>query len=187
MRHFLIYYGGGQWQGHNVACLAHAETPLAATHEYLREIDGLEITQAGAVCWRGGRAERWYPHALAYIEAAYRPCREWLIREIPAGAWTKPIAEVMCGEEQGAVEYYAAQCRPLLRQELPRSRARAFLWFLRDGVMVVFYQTTRKDDIRVLRRFVRSWEDGEYRPWDGTYQELLDQLYLGPVLAPDPR
>lgn len=186
MRHFLIYYGGGQWHGHNVAYLACAETPLAAIQTYLREVDGLEVTEAGAVCWRGGRAERWYPHALAYIEAAYRPYREWLIREIPAPAWSQPIVEVMCGEEAGRVGDYVAQCRPLLRQEFPRSRARAFVWYLRDGVMVVFYQPTRKDDIRVQRRFVRRWEDREYQPWNSGYQELLDQLYLGPGSASAP-
>jgi hypothetical protein len=180
VRHFLIYYGGGPHHGHNVAYLACAETPLAAIQECLREVAGVEITEAGAVCWRGGRPERWYPHALAYVEANYRPWHEWLIQEIPTSAWSQPIAEVMCGEDAGDVEYHVEQCRPLLRQEFPRSRARAFVWYLRDGVMVVFYQLTRKHDIRVLRRFVRRWEGREYLPWEGSYPELLDQLYLGP-------
>lgn len=50
MRHFLIFYGGGQGHGHNVAYLACAETPLAAIQEYFRDVDGLEVIAEGAGC-----------------------------------------------------------------------------------------------------------------------------------------
>lgn len=183
MRHFLIYYGGGQGHGHNVAFLACAETPLAAIHTYLQSEDGATVTDEGEILVDVEGVQRRYPHALAFIETAYRPWREWLIREIPERAWSQPLTEVMCGEAEGDVDEDIRKCRDLFPDEKHRS-AWAFAWYLRDGMLVTFYEMTDDGEIQVIIRFIRRWVDGAFRPWRGSYEELLDQLFLGPQTAP---
>jgi hypothetical protein len=178
---------------HPVVFLARGSRPADAMCAYIRESEGnAELEPDGSLMVRNGRRECRYAHPIEYLEATIRTSGEWQIREVPHAATTAALAEVFCGEDARDVEYHLKACIRLLRREIPRSRARGFLWYLTDGVLITFYRPTRQDRIEVLRRYIRVWE-GEgvtYEPWTGSYEELEDRLYLGPgpagVLQPIP-
>jgi hypothetical protein len=69
------------------------------------------------------------------------------------------------------------RCRLLLRQEFPRSRAKAFLWYLQDGALVTFYRRTGPFQIEVLRRYLHGSAEPAIQPWTGTYDDILAQMW----------
>lgn len=84
-----------------------------------------------------------YPHPLAYVEARYKIVSEWQIRRLPEWVWTSRIVEAFCGESEDGPPDIINRCRPLLRQTHPRSRAKAFVWYLEQGTLVTFYRETK--------------------------------------------
>lgn len=173
---YVIFERGS---AHPMVYLSRAPSATEAVAAYLQqEIDWLEVRPDGSVRCQGGED---YPHVLAAIEAECKRFGEWQIRVLPEGAEQAPLTEAFCGEDPSDVEYHLQRCRPLLRQTHPRSRAPGFIWYLRNGVMVVFFKKTRRGGMEVLARFVRrrDWPGLEYRPWSGTYEDLIEDLYLG--------
>lgn len=75
-----------------------------------------------------------------------------------------------------------ALCRPLFRQRFPRSRARAFTWYLRDGPLVTFHRRRhpkRTWPIEVLARYHLPWDTWpKVREWDGTLDDILESLAI---------
>jgi hypothetical protein len=187
-RSFLIF---DHVTAHPVVYLACARTPDDAVRTFIQEMDGdVTFETDGGVRVRYERTERRYLHVLAYIEAFYKQHGEWQIRELPSGSGPAGLTEAFCGENASDVAYHLAECRKLLRRDVPRSRAPGFLWYLRDGVVVTFYRKAGPWRIEILKRYVRRWEGaGEYEPWTGSHAELMDQLYLGPgeagILRPE--
>jgi hypothetical protein len=178
-RHFLIYEHS---TCHPMVYLASAGTAVEAMTAYLRErVPKARMEPNGAITLWEGHSEVRYPHPLACIEALWKTAGEWQMRELPAGTYNATLVEAFCGEDPENVAYHLAKCRPLLRQEFPRSRAPGFIWYLTDGVLVTFYRRRRCGRPEVLRRFVRRWDrDVDYLPWDGDHASLTDDLYLGP-------
>jgi hypothetical protein len=178
MRHFAILISGGG--RHSVVFLLTALTPLDALFQYLRYEDSqLTFNDDGTVDDRHERIH--YEHPLAYIEEAYRSYGEWQLREFPERAFSEPCAEIACGERPADIEGYVEQCRPLFRKSHPRSRARAFVWYLRSGPLVTFYRKKGRYRVEVLARYLLDLEQRRgFIPWTGTHPEIFDQLWLGP-------
>src|SRR5688572_29599328 len=88
-----------------------------------------------------------YPHPLAYIESVYKAQGEWQIRELPEWVWQAEIVEAFCGESEDGPASIIADCRAHFAREFPRRRASAFVWYLRDGALVTFYQKKRPQQI----------------------------------------
>jgi hypothetical protein len=91
------------------------------------------------------------------------------------------LTEVFCGEDL-TVDQYVAECRPLLRTEFPRSRAKAFVWYTTRGPLVSFYTGANPATYRVLRRYLIPQDNG-WQPvaWEGDYWDLCRELDLGTV------
>lgn len=122
-------------------------------------------------------------HPLAYIESVYKTTREWQIRALPEWAWQDAFVEAFCGEEvAGGPSEVIDDCRTVFARDFPRRRARAFVWYLRSGILVTFYQKGRRSRIDVLRRYLWSLEgDGHViQAWNGDYDEIIDALRLEP-------
>ncbi len=177
--HFLIFQRSPD--SHSSVDFACAETPLAAMQQaVLHEDSQLRLESDGSVTLALGRREICYPHVLAYVEANHKTQGEWQIREIPLGVWDADYAQGFCGEDVGYIATYFDACRPFLRREFPRSRAKSFLWYLQEGVLVTFYKRIRPFEIQILRRYRHCW-DGQtltIEPWDENYDTLLNQLQI---------
>ena len=121
--------------GHTYINFAYAETPLAAIHNYLNseEMGGLLNEDGSVSVEHGSRKVVDYPHPLAYIEARYKQHHEWQIREIPNWVLTTDYSEGVSGEDAGYIHTYVDDCLPHFRRLFPRVRARAFIWYLRQG------------------------------------------------------
>src|SRR5947209_8560293 len=139
-KHYLIFTGGRGY--HSVVYLLRAPTLLGAIQRFLQE-ENSQVTFGpdGSVREPDGRRVLTYPHPLAYVEAQYKTHEEWQIRELPEWVWEREYTEdIFCGENADDIEWHVERCRPLLRQEFPRSRVPAFVWYLRDGALVTFYR-----------------------------------------------
>lgn len=180
MRHFVILKAG-KYQ-HSEVYLLTAPTPLDALVQYLHEVEGqLIFHEDGKIENPIGHPSIHYAHPLAYVEERYRPYGEWQLREFPERAFSMPCAEIACGERQADVAGYVEQCRSLFRQTHPRSRARAFVWYLNAGPLVTFYRKKGRYRVEVLARYLLDLEQRRgFLPWTGTYAEIFDQLFLGP-------
>jgi hypothetical protein len=196
-RHFIVFSGGHG--GHSVIHFVAAPDLLTAVKHFILWSDG-GTAQSPDDPGNTAMSTNWttihpdnsvecvtdapktiiYPHPLAFIEAMYKPHEEWQIRELPDRVWTDPVAEVFCGENAGDVEVYIDECRPLLRNQYPRSRAKAFIWYVKDGVIVTFFKRAGWYQIDVLARYLIPFGSppGNAQPWSGTYDELLDMLLV---------
>lgn len=151
-----------------------------------------------------------YPHPLALIESEYKVHDKfdelqwdekndkllngscWEVRGLPDAAWEKDVAEVFCSAEPWSLAGYIELCRTELRKKYPRSRARAFVWYLDDGPMVTFHRRTyRKNQqrIKVVGRYIIPWQRQHWphsyvmtpemvREWNGTYDDILRQMHI---------
>lgn len=150
-----------------------------------------DVTQCadGSVLDQIGRRRIRYAHPVAFLEARYKTCvgyenGGWELRELPEWVWEADyVDEVVVLPDVRVVEQRVSQCRQVLRRELPRSRARAFVWHLRDGPLVTFYRRVGPWEIDVVRRYLVNQDlerQGELfiSPWVGGYDEIAANLWL---------
>jgi hypothetical protein len=177
-KHYSIFMGPRG--GHAATFFVRAPTPLDAIKRFMEEEDGTLIFSAdGSVVAPYGRNPIRYLHPLAYIEACHKTRGEWSIDELPDWVWEADYQEVFCGENTSDIEAYLDRCRPVLRQEVPRSRAPGFVWYLRSGVLVTFYRPHRPFQIEVLGRYLIEVSAGlPISPWKGDYDGLLEDLII---------
>ena len=122
-----------------------------------------------------------YPHPLAYIEAIFKTDGEWQIRELPDWTWQDDFGEIFCGESEDGPPAVIAECRVPFAQELPDVEAEAFVWYLKAGTLVTFYQRETYK-IKVLKRYVWNWDGTEVtiKEWDGDHEAIITALSLVP-------
>ena len=72
------------------------------------------------------------------------------------------------------------QCRPTFREAFPKLRARAFVWYLKDGPLVTFHRRVhprRRWPVEIIARYLLPWDEwGQVRPWHGNYDDILEQM-----------
>lgn len=114
----------------------------------------------------------------------------WEIRALPQEAWEADYAEVFCSAETFSIGSYIELCRPVLRKKVPRSRARAFVWYLQDGPLVTFYRGKfDSGPIDIVGRYLIPWQRQYYpnpyvltedtvQEWLGSFDDVLDQLHI---------
>ena len=149
-----------------------------------------------------------YSHPLAFIESQYKSndkydelqwsdkdnelvnASSWQIQVLPAEALEAEVAEVFCSAEPWSIGEYISLCRAEFRKKYPRSRARAFVWHLKDGPLVTFHRRQNKANdwpIEVVGRYLIPWQRQHWpqpytlmqemvEEWHGTYDNLLDQM-----------
>ena len=127
-----------------------------------------------------------YTHPLECIEAEekiWHGGEGWNggeIKELTDAHWDASYLEVFCSENPFDVESYIQICQPLLRAHYPRSRARGFVWYLKDGPLVTFYRRknrARRWPIEILVRYLLPWKDWpQAQEWTGSLDDILEQL-----------
>lgn len=173
-RHFLIFERGA----HSVVHFVRAATITEAIRSYLAEQNSEIVFQSDGSLLEGKTR---YEHLLAYVEAHYKVYDEWQIRELPEWAWLDAVAEVFCGESADGPLSIIDDCRPRFESRFPGVRARAFLWYLREGTLVTFYRK-RANRLTILQRYLWNW-DGHtltVEEWHGGYEEITKALFLFP-------
>ncbi len=129
-----------------------------------------------------------YPHPLAYIEAREKVHGEWQIRELPEWVLQGSVVEAFCGESQSGPAWDIAECRERFKADFPKARAKAFVWYLKQGHLVTFYRRKNPFEIVILKRYLLKWHgiewNGDPEPmvldWEGGYEEILDALDIVP-------
>ena len=151
-----------------------------------------------------------YSHPLAFVESQYKSNDKydelqwstkddkllngscWEIHALPTQAWEAELAEVFCSAEPWAIGEYISLCRAEFRKKHPRSRARAFVWYLNDGPLVTFHRRQNKAHdwpIEVVGRYLIPWQRQHWpkpyiqtpemvQEWNGTYDDILSQLHV---------
>jgi hypothetical protein len=179
MRRYVIFEAGGPDRRHSAVYLSRGTSVEVAIRRWVDAAWGSDIIEwhsDGSLTERFGRATIQYPHVLALIEANYRIRTEWQIRELPEWMLDLSVAEIFCGED-ATVNRYVETCRPLLRAEFPRSRAKAFVWHTVNGPLVTFYTGRNARQYRVLRRYLLATDSVWIpAPWNGDYDDLCRQL-----------
>ena len=183
-RHFIIFQ---RTDGHCATWLLRAATLREALLKYALDELGAEPQEDGCLAVHDGYGGKtFYEHPLACIESEEKTFNGgigwngWEIRELQEQHWQAGFAEVFCSENPFDVEGYIELCRPLLRQRYPRSRARAFVWYLKDGPLVTFYRRIRPKrrwPVEILGRYrLPRSEYPQVREWSGTYEDILEQM-----------
>ena len=175
MKHYVIYRHPAE--SHSTVYLVCGENAEAAIRAWLQWDVGVPLHPDLAGDLDELRPRTRYPHVLALLEAVEKTCGEWQIREVREGAFERPCEEIFCGEHPHDVADYVEWARARLRKEVPRVRVRAFVWYLRSGVLVTFYRQPNVFRIEVVRRYLVKGRH-EVEPWEGTYADLMDQLLL---------
>ena len=203
--HFIIFERN---VGHCVIELVQAGSLREALTIYAMKVFTVQINSAGDLLLTASAKNAIYMHPLEFIE---NNCKSeskfdelqwddkrdqllngssWEIRLLPEQAWNANYAEVFCSSSPWSLGEYIRLCRPVLRQDFPRSRARAFVWYLQDGPLVTFYR--RRDSgetIEIIERYIIPWQRDKYpnpytldsntvEKWQGTYDDLLTQIKI---------
>ena len=159
-----------------------------------RGVAGLTICPDGSITVPDGNKLEIYPNMLSCIETnckAYEGV-EWQIRQIPDWAFEVREVELFCGEDSSDIEAHIKSCRPYLRRDHPRSRAKAFVWYLNDGCLTTFYNRRKYAPIEILGRYFERKSDEIGVPyasvvkWEGTDEDILNQLHLWPESYREP-
>ena len=184
-RHFIIFR---RTDSHCAVWLVRAATLLDACIRFALH-EGAEQREDGVLEEKDGSGGIVrYEHPLAYIESAAKACNGgtewngWEIRELQEPHWEAGLAEVFCSENPSEVEEHIERCRPLLRKRHPRSRAKGFVWYLKEGPLVTFYRQAKspsRDPIEILGRYFLPWQTyPEAHVWDGGYDDILAQMAI---------
>lgn len=171
-RRYLIF----ESNTHPVVYFVQAPSVMEAIKTYIRGLSNrISINNEGVVQDGDDR----YPHPLAYVEAALKIYGEWQIREMPDQVWKDQFAEAFCGEGEYGVVSVIAECRERFAAEFPHTRAKAFVWYFKEGTLITFYRK-RKYQIRVIRRYLWNWDGSKktLEEWAEDYEAILDNLLL---------
>jgi hypothetical protein len=186
LNHYIVFR---RTEGHCATWLLRANSLRDALLSYTLNdwCIGAELLTDGSLAVNDGYGGRIiYNHPLGLIEADEKIWNGgsgwdgWEIKQLQPAHWQARLAEVFCSEDPGSVEDYIALCRPSLRRRYPRSRARGFAWYLKDGPLVTFYRPVRRGrrwPIEILGRYHIPWDTWpEVNEWHGTYDDILEQM-----------
>jgi hypothetical protein len=187
LKHFIIFR---RTDGHCATWLVRAPSLRDAMLKYaLDQCARVQLRDDGSLAVDDGHGGQViYEHPLACIEGEEKTWNGgqgwngWEIRQLQPEHWEASLAEVFCSENPHDVEGYVELCRPLLRQHHPRSRARAFVWYLHHGPLVTFYRPARRGHrwpIAILGRYLLPWREWpQPQEWIGTHDAILEQMLI---------
>lgn len=186
MKHYIIFQ---RTNNHCVTWLVRASSlrEAMAAH-YLHDMAGAEHLDDGSIQTGdsyGGKII--YSHPLECIESEVKSLdgiggHSWEMRELQDQHWEADFAEVFGSNDPADVEEYINACRPVFCKAFPKSRARAFVWYLKEGPLVTFHrrkEQRRRWPIQIMARYLLPWKDWEQvREWHGTHDDLLEQMIV---------
>ena len=182
-KHYIIFQ---HTDNHCATYLVRAASLRDALTRYaLEQYAGAERREDGSIAVDDGYGgTTLYAHPLACIEGEEKThngglsWNGWEIRELQEAHWAAGFAEVFCSENPFEVAEHIEWCRPVLRQCYPRSRARGFVWYLKEGPLVTFYRPQKRDrPIKILARYFLPRQTFPHpQEWTGTYDDILEQM-----------
>ncbi len=173
-KRYLIFEG----DAHSIVYFVQALTATDALKDYIEGLGNRVVVNNGGSVQDG---ESSYPHPLAYIEATAKTHGEWQIREMPDWVWQGRFVEAFCGESAYGVSAVVAECRERFEAAFPRVRARAFVWYFKEGTLVTFYRMKARQ-MTVIQRYLWDWDGNKktLEEWTGDYEAIMDGLLLEP-------
>ena len=175
-----MVYSKGAGSGHSVVYFILAENVTQAMARFLVNQNDFLTQLANGYLLEGLDLVR---HPLAYVKANYKIHGEWQIRELPEWTLQHQVAEVFCGESSDGPAEIIAICRTELKKIFPRSRPRAFVWYLKQGTLVTFYRRGKPFQIEVVKRYLWNWHghDETLEEWAGDYEQITADLAVEPI------
>ena len=129
-----------------------------------------------------------YAHPLECIESEEKSQdglydQSWEIRELRDEHWGAEFAEVFCSANPSEIEERLSNhAATPFREAFPKSRARAFVWYLKDGPLVTFHRRVnprRRWPVEIIARYLLPWDErGQVPQWHGTYDDILEQMKM---------
>jgi len=173
-KRYLIFEG----DAHSVIYFVQAPNATQAIKIYTEGLSNRITVNVNGLVQDGDNS---YPHPLAYIEATAKVHGEWQIREMPDWVWQGRLVEAFCGESEYGVASVVAECRERFAAAFPRTRARAFAWYFKEGTLVTFYRK-KASQIQVIQRYLWNWDGNKktLEEWAGDYEAIMDCLLLEP-------
>lgn len=154
----------------------------------LNECSDTELLENGNI---RGKNPPWQPidytHPLEFIESYEKSLDGlhgfmWEIQRFDERKLDREFWTVLLSKDPQAVEGYINECRPIFRKSFPRVRSHAFVWYLKSGALVTFHRVKQKSvsaPIEILARYLLPWRTDTVVPWDGTLDDILEQMNLG--------
>ncbi len=182
MKHYAVFAA----HAHPTVWLIHAETLTAALVAYIEDSWGPNLSyhegKWGVPDGWGGQSV--YGHPLECLEDTEKYDCTWNITELTKNHGNAPVAEAMAADNPWEIAEYvkvASEARP---HPQPGRKPRTFVWYLRDGPLVTFYERNRKKKghrIKIIARVLIPWATWpQVMEWTGTYDDIVEQLSVGP-------
>ena len=168
--HYIVFEKSVQ----SVVHIVQGETLAAAVWNYIiRDQTEAALQPDGSVFAWGVN----YPHPLAYIERWHKTEGEWQIRDLPDWAWSDASAQVFTDKGPDDVAQALESCLDKFLKRFPKADAQWFVWPLKTGVLVTFYQTKHLE-LKIMRRYLWQWNGKRETivEWKGDFAQLAEEL-----------
>lgn len=181
MKHYVIFF---RTYAHCAMFFVHAASLVEAMVIYSIQYKGVELLENGSLkSGDGWGGDVIYSHTLECIESEERADgwngNSWEIQELKDTDWNTPFAEAFWSNDPDDIKTWIEMARPIFRAAFPKSRAKAFVWYLKEGILVTFHRRkspTRRWPIEIMARYLLPWKDKDrVQPWHGTYDDILAQ------------
>ncbi|BDI31662.1 hypothetical protein CCAX7_37130 [Capsulimonas corticalis] len=118
-----------------------------------------------------------YPHPLSYIERWHKIEGDWQIRDLPDWAWSDPSAQVFADKGPYNTALATESCLAKFRKRFPKADAQFFVWPLKTGVLVTFYQQKHLE-LKIMKRYLWVWDGKREKisEWKGDEAQLAEEL-----------
>jgi hypothetical protein len=178
MKHYIIYRNKSSPDAY-FAC---AESPRQALRNYALQTFATQDNAGNLKLNLPGKRPQVFSHELEAIECCEKAvAQEWSMQEVRAKDWMRPVADGFCGYNKFEVQNYIKFCREKFgdTDDLPKG---AFVWYLKSGPLVTFFQPRRAGVIQpsdIKLRFLLPWVTyADVVRWSGDYDQLLSELSI---------
>ena len=144
-------------------------------------VEGGVMTHPLAIIEREYKADQDHDElAVDDITAAVLSERSFEIRVLPEGALNVRYASVFTSAEPWYSAGEIATARRKFVHDFPGVEARAFFWYLRNGVLVTFFRIGGTYEDRTMEIYTRylcpTGNERSVIQWSGSYDDLAEQM-----------
>ena len=173
--HYLIV----EKSAHTLIHIVQGDTLTDALWNYIvgDQTEAARLSDGSVVAWGAT-----YPHPLAYIERWSKIEGEWSVRALADRAWSASCAQVHVDKGPDDTAAALDACLAKFVKRYPKADAEWFVWPLKTGTLVTFYQKKHLD-LKVMKRYLYHWNGKKetVAEWKGDYAQLAEELDTQPV------
>ena len=178
MKYYIVTSTGG----HPELDLILAETLQEALRQYAVHWLASVDSDGSLYVVSNMRKDIKYSHDLEAIEFSEKIYdNEWTISKLDDDAFSTDIQCVYRGIPQAEKEKYVKLCRKSVGKTTRLFR-KAFLWYLRSGVLVTFFRTRSYAMVfpnNLMQRYlVEPGDPPVVREWSGSYDDILQDMVV---------